>query len=61
MFKGYGAATRLKDSSFGLAYRGLDTGVSQSEELGLFTNLAYRRRGPFGQDLSSPYNVFMQK
>ncbi len=39
----------------------LETGVKQSEALGLYKKLAYVERGPFGGYSSDPLSVFMEK
>jgi putative acetyltransferase len=39
----------------------LETGISQSEALGLYRALGYVERGPFGDYKSDPLSVFMEK
>ncbi|WP_255800816.1 hypothetical protein [Acaryochloris sp. 'Moss Beach'] len=35
--------------------------MSQPEVLGLFTQLGYQQRGPFGQYQAKPYSAFIEK
>ncbi|WP_249369913.1 hypothetical protein [Acaryochloris marina] len=44
-----------------LPYLRLESGVSQPEVLGLFTQLGYQQRGPFGQYQAKPYSAFIEK
>jgi putative acetyltransferase len=39
----------------------LEVGISQPEALGLYAQLGYRVRGPFGAYTPNPYSVFMEK
>lgn len=39
----------------------LETGVHQPAALGLYRNLGYRERGPFGSYRPDPLSVFMEK
>ncbi len=51
--------TELRDRGTGL-FR-LETGVRQPEALGLYRNLGYHERGPFGAYRADPLSVFMEK
>jgi putative acetyltransferase len=49
----------LRNSNINLAR--LETGVKQSEALGLYGRLGYVVRGPFGSYREDPLSVFMEK
>jgi putative acetyltransferase len=48
-------------SDAGVAVVRLETGVRQPEALGLYANLGYSLRGPFGVYGPDPLSVFMEK
>jgi putative acetyltransferase len=39
----------------------LETGVLQTEALGLYRRLGYQERGPYGDYETDPLSVFMEK
>ncbi len=39
----------------------LETGVHQHEALGLYADMGYTKRGPFGSYSDDPLSVFMEK
>ncbi len=45
----------------GLALARLETGIYQTEALGLYQHAGYVRRGPFGEYAEDPLSVFMEK
>lgn len=53
----------LEDEARGLGFRiaRLETGISQPEALGLYEKLGYKYREPFGDYVSDPFSVFMEK
>lgn len=45
----------------GLKTARLETGIHQTEALGLYEKAGYRQRGPFGEYGEDPLSVFMEK
>jgi len=66
-FRGRGLSRRIMEYiESELQRRGIDlfrleTGVKQPEALGLYRNLGYHERGPFGAYRADPLSVFMEK
>jgi putative acetyltransferase len=55
--------TALEDEArvLGFKFARLETGISQSEALGLYRALGYEDRAPFGDYKLDPLSVFMEK
>ncbi|MGK9233849.1 GNAT family N-acetyltransferase [Inquilinus limosus] len=55
--------TRIEDEARGLGVRliQLETGIHQSEAIGLYRRFGYRDRGPFGGYGPDPLSLFMEK
>jgi len=50
---------QLRERRIGLAR--LETGIKQAEAIGLYRNLGYREREPFGRYRADPLSLFMEK
>ncbi len=66
-FRGRGLSQRLLDAlesqvrARDVQIVRLETGIHQSEALGLYAAMGYSRRGPFGAYREDPLSVFMEK
>lgn len=48
-------------ATYNISVARLETGIRQSEALGLYRDLGYVERGPFGKYLADPNSIFMEK
>ena len=66
-FRGRGLAKRILNHleeharQNGVNVLRLETGTAQAEAIGLYEQLGYRRRPPFGNYVENPLNLFYEK
>ncbi len=66
-YRGMGIAKRLikrlevEIKNAGLGHARLETGVLQNEAIGLYEEMGYSKRGPFGRYKADPLSIFMEK
>ena len=55
------AALEAKLVKEGIIFARLETGIKQTAAIGLYKNLGYQERAPFGQYVTDPLSIFMEK
>ena len=55
------AALEAKLIKEGIIFARLETGIKQTAAIGLYKSLGYQERVPFGQYVTDPLSIFMEK